>query len=289
MQEKQIQLAGLNINYKVIGESGTPIVLLHGWGISSDRYIATAEKILEKDKNYIFFIPDLPGFGKSDEPGTDWTLDDYVEFTKAFVDAVALRDGGFEPIKDILKEKLRREEASITPTNRKILMLAHSFGGRIAIKYAVKYPDDLELLVLTGAAGIRHVKTNRRKVLYVLSKAGKTILSLPLINVLEKSSKTLLYRIAGVNDYRDASSRMKGVMKNVIGEDLSKLLDKIDVPTFLIWGRNDNSTPLIDGEIMHANIRGSKLDVIENANHSVPYNNAEEFAKIFLQNVKKKI
>ena len=38
-QEKQIKIGGLNINYKEIGNGNIPIVLLHGWGVSSDKYL----------------------------------------------------------------------------------------------------------------------------------------------------------------------------------------------------------------------------------------------------------
>ena len=41
-QEKQIQINGLNINYKIIGNGKTPVVLLHGWGVSSDKYLELA-------------------------------------------------------------------------------------------------------------------------------------------------------------------------------------------------------------------------------------------------------
>ena len=76
---------------------------------------------------------------------------------------------------------------------------------------------------------------------------------------------------------------MKEVMKNALAEDLAPHLGNIKAPTLLIWGENDNSTPLADGELMHRKIPGSKLSVIAGANHSAIYYRAEEFAEIFVK------
>lgn len=281
MQEKQIQLCGLNINYKIIGAGKVPVVLLHGWGLSSGKYVATAEEILKIDSGYTFYIPDLPGFGKSEEPKEDWKLDNYVSFVKEFFSSVAQRNGGFELIKNILEKAVKGEKDTFRIENKKVILIAHSFGGRIAIKYAEKYPEDLDKLVLTGAAGIKHKLTARQKFFFRLSKIGKSIFSLPVLKTFEKYARKFLYKIVRERDYADASARMKEIMKNALAEDLTGMLEKITVPAVLIWGRNDRSTPLEDGKLMHQKIAGSKLFVIENANHSAPYNNAAEFAKIF--------
>lgn len=286
MQEKQIQLSGLNINYKIIGTGKNPIVLLHGWGISSDKYVSTAEEILKQDGDYVFYIPDLPGFGKSEEPKENWKLDDYLEFVKEFFTSVAQRDGGFEPIKNILEKAVKSDEESFKVESKKVILIGHSFGGRIAIKYAAKYPEDLGKLVLTGAAGIKHPLTPKQKLFFYSSKAGKKIFGLPVLKSGEKFAKKFLYKIVREKDYANASPRMKEVMKNVLDEDLTPVLDKINVPTMLIWGREDHSTPLTDGELMNEKIKNSKLFVIDNANHSAPYNNAEKFAEIFMENLK---
>lgn len=315
MQEKQIQLSGLNINYKIIGAGKTPVVLLHGWGVSSDKYIITAEEILEQNSDYIFYIPDLPGFGKSEEPKGNWRLDDYVQFTKVFIKNVAQRDKGFEPIGEIFEKavicpphpdpRYAKGSSEATPLlmgegaqrystlykeggfkieSKKIILIGHSFGGRIAIKYAEKYPEDLEKLVLTGAAGIKHPLTAKQKLFFYSSKAGKKVFSLPVLKSGEKYARKILYELVREKDYASASPRMKEVMKNILAEDLTDGLDKITVPALLIWGRKDRSAPIQDGDLMHKEITDSKLFIIENANHSVPYNNAKEFAKVFINN-----
>lgn len=284
MREFKAKIKGLDISYKIIGEGKTPVVVLHGWGVSSDKYVTTAEEILKKDGGYRFYIPDLPGFGKSEEPKEDWKIDDYADFAKEFVDKVARREAGFELVKNIIEGSIRNNGQVFKRDGKKIIMIAHSFGGHIAIKYAGRHPDDIERLVLTGAAGIKHPLTKRQELSSKLSRAGKKAFSLPIFRGAEKYAKKVLYRIAGEKDYASASPRMKEVMKNAIAEDIVPYLGDIKAPTLIIWGENDNSTPLADGELMHQKIPGSKLSVIAGANHSAVYYKAEEFAEIFVKN-----
>jgi len=288
MQEKQIKIKGLSINYKIIGEGKVPIVLLHGWGVSSDKYVVTAEAILKDNSNFKFYIPDLPGFGKSEEPEENWKLNDYVDFTKEFIKNAVQRETGFELVKNILKQAAENGSIAFRRENKKVVLLAHSFGGRIAIKYAIKYPDDIDKIVLTGAAGIKHPLSKKQKMVFIASKIGGLLFRLPLFGKFKEYAKKILYMISREKDYADANPRMKEIMKNALKEDLSSLLEKITVPTVLIWGENDHSTPLADGKIMHKKIAGSKLFIIKEANHSAVYNNAEEFAKRFEEGFKEK-
>ena len=296
-QIRQININNLNIYYQTFGNGNIPIVILHGWGIDSDKYIETAEYILREAENCglkaKIIIPDLPGFGKSDEPRRNWNLDDYVSFIDKFIET-ATRGRGFELIKNILKNinlssfssgGLSAKKEAETPL--RFVLIGHSFGGRIAIKYAVKYPQKIEKLIMTGAAGIRHPLSIKKKMFFTLAKIGKMLFSLPGINILDKYAKILLYKATKEKDYNNASPRMKEVMKNVIGEDLRPILNQIKTPTLLLWGRDDRSTPLSDGNTMHDSIENSEMRIIDHANHSLPYQKPEEFAKSVLQFIKK--
>ena len=337
ISEKQVEINGLKINYKTIGAGKIPIVLLHGWGVSSDKYselacwlhspmlsdsetrlwspsashkvsqnenakrlhintplaslkrgIATVEPAIINTK-YKILIPDLPSFGKSDEPRENWNLDDYVEFVDEFIKKTN-RKGGFELVKDILKEKLEtrtgRRHIDVSPSD--LCLIGHSFGGRIAIKYAAKSPEKIGKLILTGAAGIKRELTVKQKTLFVAAKTGKMIFSLPIINHFQKPAYKIFSKIARSRkkDYYNASSRMKEIMKNILAEDLTDYLGKIKTPTLLVWGREDKTTPLADGEMMNEKIKDSKLKVVDGANHSLPYQKAEEFGEIIKEFIK---
>ena len=371
ISEKQIQINGLNINYKTIGDGKTPIVLLHGWGMDSEKYVElmrwlhspaglwspsashrknaerkrrtapqlcgdyganesancrkNAERLhssaetMEPITQFNIIIPDLPGFGKSDEPKEDWEVDDYVEFVDEFIEKIN-RKGGFELVGNILAKMpvgsivpkgcgarvqvvektqngstaLRRQWSQQHKNVKKVILIGHSFGGMIAIKYAVKYPEKIDKLILTGAAGIKHKLTVKQKAFSILGKMGKSIFSLPVIKNFKKPVYKIFSKIAQhrKKDYYSASSRMKEIMKNVLAEDITNCLDKIKTPTLLVWGREDMTTPLADGEIMNEKIPNSELKIIDNANHSLSCQKAEEFVEAVdrtLTNTDKKI
>lgn len=264
MREKQIKIDGLNINYKIIGNGNMPIILLHGWGVDSDKYIETLKQLSVQSSEFSVYAPDLPGFGKSDNPPEAWGVSEYTELIKKFMNELGLKD---------------------------LILIGHSFGGRIAIKFAEKYPQILKALVLTGAAGIKHPPTLKQKIFYILAKIGKAVFSLPIINMLQKPAQKLLYKAAQEKDYYQAQGIMRETFKKVINEDLTPYLGKIRIPTLLIWGRNDRSTPLRDGQLMHLEIQSAsgrtKLEVVDEANHSLPYQIPEKFAKIIAEFIKK--
>ena len=296
IQEKQIQINNLSINYKTIGNGKIPIVLLHGWGVSSDKYaelIKTLYPIL--NTQYSILILDLPGFGKSNEPNKNWRLDDYVEFVDEFIKKTN-RKGGFELVKNILEKKLEQYKQcgnvychTEKETTKDVILIGHSFGGKIAIKYATKYPERINKLILTGAAGIKHKLTTKQKIFFILAKTGKTVFSLPIINNFQKPIHKIFSKLARSRkkDYYSASSRMKEIMKNILAEEITDHLDKIKNPTLLVWGREDRTTPLSDGKIMNERIEDSKLIIVDNANHSLPYQKPKEFAKIIEEFIKK--
>jgi pimeloyl-ACP methyl ester carboxylesterase len=86
-----------------------------------------------------------------------------------------------------------------------------------------------------------------------------------------------LYGALG-SDYFNAGS-LKETFKKVVSEDLSEYAAKITIPTLLIWGRNDASTPLSQAEKIHELIEHSQLDIVMDAGHFVHKKKPAEVAK----------
>jgi len=252
-REEKFLINNLEINFKIDGE-GEPFLILHGWGRGSDSWIEVQKLIT--GQGYKVIIPDFPGFGKSCPPSKAWSLDDYVEWLKSFLD-------------NLVAEKF--------------FLLGHSFGGRVAIKFAAKYPEKISKLILYEAAGIRH-KTPSLFIFFLISKVGNIFSFLPFYS----SFRKIFYRyIVRKKDYLEAKGIMRETFLKVIGEDLVPYLSQISIPTFIIWGAKDRVTPLADATLMKKEIPNSELQVIPEMGHAFHHQNPDKLTQTILQYLKK--
>ncbi len=226
------------------------IFILHGWTYSIEKWKLFIECMKAHGYDSVqFHIP-----GLTEETDKVWTVEDYVEW---------------------LSEKLGKE---------KVILIGHSNGGRIALAFAAQYPQRLKKLILIDSAGIYHrgiLIRFKRFIFKELARIGKKITSSPIL-------QKILYTVARERDYYNASPLMKQTMVHMISTDLTPKLQHITVPTLLIWGKNDKSTPLSDGKIMHTHIKHSKLYVIDEAKHSPHFTHPKEVCEKIvkeLQNV----
>lgn len=217
------------------------ILILHGWGGSQEKWRPVVERLKRAGEDVHIF--DLPGFGGT-PLATPWNLDDYCQYVKTYIESHHLRD---------------------------LILIGHSFGGRIAIKLVVQSGSLVRRLILIDAAGIKETGgyAQIRKALFLLlAKIGKRLISLVPSEQFHHVSKKILYRLAGVSDYQNANPVMKETMKHVLEEDLEPLLPQIQLPTKIIWGENDRMTPLKDGKCMHELIKASQFVVLKGVGHS---------------------
>jgi pimeloyl-ACP methyl ester carboxylesterase len=242
MIEQKAFIKNLEIYYKVVGEGEKTLLILHGWGSKSANWLKTAELIAKRKIRVI--IPDLPGFGKSNKPPYVWNLDEYCSFLKEFTDYLKLD---------------------------KFCLLGHSFGGALAIKFSLKFSQRINKLFLVSAACIRR-KTLKKKVLFIISKVFKIFSFLPII-------KKAFYKFIVRSDYPSTKGFMRKTYLNIIREDLSPLLDRVSVPTVLIWGDKDKITPLNQGELIKSKIKKSRLVVIPDGTHDIERHMPEQLAK----------
>lgn len=228
------------------------IVILHGWGstVSGKRY-KEAKTLLEK-KGFTVYTPDMPGFGKSMLRKDELFFEDYVFFVKKFLD----------------KNKLK-----------KIVLIGHSFGGRVAIRFTALYPMYVSSLILAGASGIpRPLPSLKKKIAYYTTKIVRPFFSVPPFSIFYKIFRKLVYYAIGEMDYYKAGNLSK-TFKNVYKVSITKDLKKIRVPTKIIWGENDTITPLDDGKLMHSSIKGSQFFIVPSATHRLPYENPAIFVE----------
>ncbi|MBR2988849.1 MAG: alpha/beta hydrolase [Clostridia bacterium] len=199
-----------------------PIILLHGWECNG----YTMRCIFNFFTGYrrSVFALDLCGFGRSEKPKKPMTIYDYADIVEKFIKRFC---------------------------HTKPDIIAHSFGGRIALILASK--NLVNKMIITGGAGLKprfSLVKFARKIKYKLSKKlGK------------RTDKS------GSADYKKTSGVMRATFVSVVNTHLDGLLDKIETPTLLIWGRNDNQTPLYMARRMNKKVKNSRLIVLNNSGH----------------------
>jgi len=252
IHEKEILIDNLQINYKIAGE-GEPLLILHGWGGSSNSWIEV-QKILA-NQGFKVIVLDLPGFGKSISPPFPWGVKDYCQFVLDFIN------------------KTRSE---------KLNLIGHSFGGRIAIKFAVLYPEKLKKLILCASAGIKHPLNFLQLIILKLSIVGNFLFSKRPFKRFKDVAQNFFYTFLRHKDYAKAKGVMKETLKKVLEEDLMAELSQIKSETLLIWGEKDKAVPLRDAYLMKEKILNSTLEIIPKASHTPNLEFPEKLAKIIL-------
>ncbi len=242
---------GLRINYIKIG-TGKPVLILPGWGTTINTYMTLINSI---SKYACVYCLDFPGFGKSQEPHNSWNIDNYVSFVINF----------------IKKQKIKRLD-----------LIGHSNGGRIIIKLMNSKKLDFKVnnIILIGSSGIVHEKTLSQKFKVKVFKFCKKILEFKPINAIFPNLLLNFKNSFGSEDYKNASPVMKSTLVKLINEDLKEFLANINVPTLLIWGEKDTSTPISDGKIMENLIPDAGLIILKDCSHYVFLDNPTYVNKI---------
>ena len=234
----QIEINKLKINYIEKGpDSKTCVVLLHGWGANIASFNPIINELSNKLKVYAI---DFPGFGLSQKPDESYHVEDYSKIVLEFINKKELKN---------------------------VILIGHSFGGRVIIKLVGKLGFVPKKIILIDSAGIKPKKTFKRKIKERIYKVIKRAANLILGK--EKAKKVIdkYKNKLGSEDYKNADDTMKEVFKNVVNEDLRGYLPNIKVPTLLIWGDRDTETPIKDAKLMEELIPDAGLVTIQGAGH----------------------
>ncbi len=211
---------GIKIYYKKNGRGKKSLIFLHGWGAEHSCFLPYKDCF---ENNYNCLLIDFPPFGKSQEPKTVWGVEEYAKMLKAIVDFLKLKE---------------------------IIIIAHSFGCRVAIKFSNCYTKLVKALILIGAAGCkprRGLNYHFKVLKYKLSK--------------NKNS------LAGSADYVALSPHMRKCFIKIVNTFQEPEMKALALPTLLIFGEKDRDTPLYMAKRMKKFIKNSKLVVIKNASH----------------------
>lgn len=159
-------------------------------------------------------------------------------------------------------------------------IVGNSLGGHIAQLYALRRPERVKSLTLTGSSGLFE------------NAMGSTFPKRGNYEYIKKKTEDVFYdsKIATkdyVDDlYETVNNRNKAIRiittaKSAIRHNLGDKLHNISCPTLLVWGREDGVTPLFVGEKFHELIPNSQLAIIEKCGHAPMMEKPAEFNSIF--------
>lgn len=211
-----------------------PLIILHGWGQSRDNWKEIEEKLKQKDITVV--ILDLPGFGSEPLISNEWGVPEYADWVKNKIESLQFKN---------------------------VILLGHSFGGRIASFIASKNPKWLDKLILYGAPCIYRPS---------LTICFKILIA----KILKKFGLKGKYKNQELEDAD--KSGLGEIFRKVVPFDQSQELKKINTKTYLIWGERDNSVPVRIAIEMQSLIPNSELTILNNLGHNAHLENANLFA-----------
>lgn len=179
-----------------------PVVLaLHGWGRDrGDLLGALAGR-------HVVSL-DLPGFGSSPAPPEAWGAAEYA---------------------DQVAELVRDADLG------RVLVVGHSFGGRIAAHLAADHPELVRGVVFAGVPLWRTTPTGRSPLPYrVVRRAHR-------MRLVSDRALDSMRRRYGSADYRAATGVMRDVLVRVVNQDYRDQLARIDAPVGFCWGADDTA------------------------------------------------
>ena len=245
----KINIENIELNYICEGE-GKDVLVLHGWGANINTVLSIVNLLKPDFKVYAI---DLPGFGYSEAPKEVFSSWDYAKIVKKFLDIMEIK---------------------------KVVLIGHSFGGKLSIILGSEYPEVVEKIVLINSAGLIPKRGLKYYSKVYAFKTLKFLYKAFFFWTDDKKRMEKFYRKFGSSDYKDAKGIMRKILVKVVNEDLKPILNNIRCSTLLIWGNKDTATPLYMGEIMEKEISDSGLVVLEGAGHYSYLDDFNRFAII---------
>lgn len=204
---------------------GENLVFLHGYLACKESFYYQIEALSARFRVTAF---DFWGMGRSAPLREAWSVSDYAAHTLALLDELGIS---------------------------RAFLLAHSFGGRVALKLLAGEPQRFPYALLTGCAGI----PPRRGAGYAVRvKAYRAV---------RRVAPRFAEKHFGSAEYRTLSPVMKESYKKIVNEDLTPCLSRIRSRVLYVFGERDTATPPYMAHALHAGTAGSELIFLRGCTH----------------------
>ena len=212
------------------------VVLVHGVGVASPYFVPTIEALAA---DFRVFAVDLPGFGRSGKPPRALDIGELADALAAWLGA----EGIARPI-----------------------VLGNSVGCQVVVDFAVRYPDRVERVILTGPTFDPRARSAWRQI-------GRWLRNAPY----ERASQLPI----SVRDYwRCGIRRIIATIRFALADRVEEKLPHVQAPTLVVRGGKDAIVPQGWAEEVARLLPRAELAVIPGAGHTVNYNAPRQLARL---------
>lgn len=230
------------------------VVLVHGLGdIAADTWKGV---IPELAKRFHVLAFDLPGFGRSGKDNQLYSPDNYV----AFIDYLVTKLG-----------------------HQQFMLIGHSMGGNIALRYTTTYPQKVKRLMLVDAAGILHRITYSNFLTHFGIRMLPQFYSSQSVDM-QDIAALVIGQLAARHGMLEMGEQMllsdPQLRQSILGgdstaiaayamimADYSDRLRGLKTPTLIIWGKQDNVIPVRTGKVLATSLKNAGLIIFDETGH----------------------
>lgn len=262
-EEKFITIQENKIRYLEYGVSSNAIIFVHGLGASAERWEYVIQYFRE---NYRVIVPDLPGFGLSDKPSIDYTVDFFVKTLSEFIDGIGIQNA---------------------------ILIGSSLGGQIIAELAITEPKLINKMILVSPSGVVNysaivldvyigaaispTQENVRNAFLMMNGQNKDV-----------DSKIVNNFIKRMNTPNAKNAFLSTIMSNKESKISCEKLANVSIPSLVIWGECDPLIPKDNADLFLSCIKNCQFVEMKKCGHTPFVDKPKKFSKIVLEFLKEK-
>ena len=256
-----VNVNGIRTCYVEAGE-GVPLVCIHGGGPGASGEHGFRNNIPHLAQKFRVIAPDMLGYGHTDKPAIQYWEQRLVDHVSAFIDTLCLE---------------------------RFHIMGNSMGAYVAAKYTLDHPERvLKLLMISSgsianAMGLPRITKEKMRALLETLVHQKQNITDELVE-----SRIRAASLPGAMEAQRSHSEFRNELKNNPNLqqlfDLTHRLPRLDIPTCLVWGKQDRFAPVEQAyELKKMLPKLGEFHILENSGHQCQNDEVERFNEIALK------
>jgi len=269
-EDKYVVASGIKTRYWSVGDRGSPVILIHGFGASVEIW---QHNVSALSNNHRVYALDLVGYGRSDKPSGKYSPSFLINHLNEFASALHI------------------ERASL---------VGLSMGGAVSLLYTLAYPEKVQKLVLVDSVGLgdKIIPLVRLMTLPILgeimtrpSRMGTYLFFKPTVldsKILKGAFTDLYYELFSLPGAQEAKLQTFRSICNIFGlrenflHSTRSNLSRITAPTLIVWGEQDALLAVGQAHFALGKIPNAQIHICKQCGHMPNFEKPEEFNGVIL-------